>query len=312
MFLKSSESIFKQQEVGSNYLSSAQSLVKSTHKLIKSFSKSNVFQDLEKIFSNFDFEDLKKRLDTKNRRKIAYFLSYDIYLPIQFLNEFEILYIFKNQEDADWYLEEQLEFFVINRGLTIYDFVPKSLKTFKEINGIKVLVDNKMYKLPVLFCLERIENNFAMIQLQEQDTEMSKLLVSNKSLENFITLPSSEDKNLIDLPNQINIYSSTENEFEKKINLFKKFKEVENEFKQGQIMLNRNIFMHGLVNDEQVSFLLAQKAIMAYGFFLNMYYLKKKNKLKIVQNHYKRKGFSKMKRGSSQYKELSTNRLVKL
>ena len=58
------------------------------------------------------------------------------------------------------------------------------------------------------------------------------------------------------------------------VNLFKKFKDIESDYIENRLPLNRNIFMHGLVDEKYVNYLLVQKSVLAYAFFEELYVLK--------------------------------------
>ena len=58
-----------------------------------------------------------------------------------------------------------------------------------------------------------------------------------------------------------------------KLNLYESYsnnEEILSKLNTEEIPLNRNIFMHGLVQDEHVSEMLTKKAILAFGFFTSL------------------------------------------
>ena len=52
--------------------------------------------------------------------------------------------------------------------------------------------------------------------------------------------------------------------------------------------------MHGLVDEKNVNYLMVQKAILAYSFFIQLYVLKTRNSKKARIKSLRRKGISKM------------------
>ena len=61
--------------------------------------------------------------------------------------------------------------------------------------------------------------------------------------------------------------------------------------------------MHGLVDERYVSFLLVQKAIMAYAFFEELYRLKTTNKKNLRTKLFKRMGISRKKKTRFSFKK---------
>ena len=254
-------------------------------------SYSYTFKSLIDTFSSIDFEKYKKDLEELDKRKIAQFLHYDIYPPLLFIDEMGP-YKIENQKEANFVLMEYLSLWEEKYGRTVYDFVPKSLKTYKEINQLQNLEQLKMYKVMVMFCCERIENILAKLQIQEQEKKQSEIKVSQKSFRNFMdTL--NHDEYLKELISQIAYISEYHDEGFREINLFKKFKYLDEEYDKETLPLNRNLFMHGLVDEKNVNYLMVQKAILAYSFFEQLYVLKTKNSKKARIKNLRRKGISK-------------------
>ena len=146
---------------------------------------SYTFKSLINTFSSIDFEKYKKDLEELDKRKIAQFLHFDIYPPLLFIDEMGS-YEIENQKEANVVLMEYLSLWEEEYGRRVYDFVPKSLKTFKEIEQLQNLEQLKMYKTMVMFCCERIENVLAKLQIQEQEKKQSEIKVSQKSFRNFM------------------------------------------------------------------------------------------------------------------------------
>ena len=148
-------------------------------------SYSYTFRLLSNTFSSIDFEKYKKDLEELDKRKIAQFLHFDIYPPLLFIDEMEP-YEIEDQKEANIVLMEYLSLWEEEYGRTVYDFVPKSLKTYKEIEQLQNLEQLKMYKTMVMSCCERIENVLAKLQIQEQEKKQSEIKVSQKSFRNFM------------------------------------------------------------------------------------------------------------------------------
>lgn len=271
------------------------SILEPIRKQLSSLSSVYNFKNIGDILKTIDFNDYQKQLDEENKRKIAKCLHFDIYPPLLFLDEFAPTFDVTNQTEADLYLYTHLEYLDEQRGRDVYDFIPKSLKTYKEIVQLEYLESLKMYKMMVIFCLERIEFLLSQIQIQEQKIHFSELKTSQKSFRNFVNASNNDDF-LNELVSQITFLSEYHEKGYIEVNLFKKFKEIESVYSEDNLPLNRNIFMHGLVDEKNVSFLLVQKAIMAYAFFEELYRLKTTNKKNLRSKLFKRRGISRKKK----------------
>ena len=136
--------------------------------LSKQFSKLQTlynFKNIGNFLKNIDFDDYRRELDEQRKRKIAKCLHFDIYPPILFLDELASMQKVTEQAEADYYLYEHLKYWEEQRGKSIYDFIPKSLRTYKEVAQLEYLESLKMYKMMVIFCLERIEFILSQIQI---------------------------------------------------------------------------------------------------------------------------------------------------
>lgn len=273
--------------------------------LSKQFSKLQTlynFKNIGNFLKNIDFDDYRRQLDEQRKHKIAKCLHFDIYPPILFLDELTSMEKVTEQSEADYYLFEHLKYWEEQRGRCIYDFIPKSLRTYKEVAQLEYLESLKMYKMMVIFCLERIEFLLSRIQIQEQKIHFSELKTSQKSFRNFVNASNNDDF-LNELVSQITFLSEYHGKGYIEVNLFKKFKEIESVYSKDNVPLNRNIFMHGLVDERNVSFLLVQKAIMAYAFFEELYRLKTTNKKNLRTKLFKRRGISRKKKTRSSFKK---------
>lgn len=253
-------------------------------------SYSYTFRLLSNTFSSIDFEKYKKDLEELDKRKIAQFLHFDIYPPLLFIDEMEP-YEIEDQKEANVVLMEYLSLWE-EYGRTVYDFVPKSLKTYKEMEQLQNLEQLKMYKTMVMFCCERIENVLAKLQLQEQEKKQSEIKISNESFRNFID-SLNHDEFLKELISHIAYISEYHDKGFREINLFKRFENLGEEYDEETLPLNRNLFMHGLVDEKNVNYLMVQKAILAYSFFEQLYVLKTRNSKKARIKNLRRKGISK-------------------
>ena len=263
--------------------------------LSKQFSKLQTlynFKNIGNFLKNIDFDDYRRQLDEQRKRKIAKCLHFDIYPPILFLDELASMEKITEQSEADYYLSEHLKYWEEQRGRSVYDFIPKSLRTYKEVVQLEYLESLKMYKMMVIFCLERIEFILSQIQIQEQGTHFSEILTSNKSFKNFVNT-SNDDNFLKELVSQIAYLSEYHEKGFVEVNLFKKFKDIESDYIENRLPLNRNIFMHGLVDEKDVGYLLVQKSVLAYAFFEELYVLKTTDKKYLRLQLFRRKGISK-------------------
>ena len=263
--------------------------------LSKQFSKLQTlynFKNIGNFLKNIDFDDYRRQLDEQRKRKIAKCLHFDIYPPILFLDELASMEKITEQSEAHYYLSEHLKYWEEQRGRSVYDFIPKSLRTYKEVVQLEYLESLKMYKMMVIFCLERIEFILSQIQIQEQGTHFSEILTSNKSFKNFVNT-SNDDNFLKELVSQIAYLSEYHEKGFVEVNLFKKFKDIESDYIENSLPLNRNIFMHGLVDEKYVGYLLVQKSVLAYAFFEELYVLKTTDKKYLRLQLFKRKGISK-------------------
>lgn len=263
--------------------------------LSKQFSKLQTlynFKNIGNFLKNIDFDDYRRQLDEQRKRKIAKCLHFDIYPPILFLDELASMEKVTEQSEADYYLSEHLKYWEEQRGRSVYDFIPKSLRTYKEVVQLEYLESLKMYKMMVIFCLERIEFILSQIQIQEQGTHFSEILTSNKSFKNFVNT-SNDDNFLKKLVSQIAYLSEYHEKGFVEVNLFKNFKDIESDYIGNRLPLNRNIFMHGLVDEKDVGYLLVQKSLLAYAFFEELYVLKTTDKKYLRLQLFKRKGISK-------------------
>ncbi|WP_231101285.1 hypothetical protein [Streptococcus gallolyticus] len=294
------------QPIMENY-SSIQSMMKDYYSVISTVSHQlSVMQEVYKpilsrmssILSSIDFSGLQEALDENSRKKIAYCLKFDIYPPLLFLDEVILYTTFDSQLDADEFLKEHLRYWEEENNKLVYDFVPLSLRTFHEMNQLKKLEDFGMYKLMVIYCCERIEFILSELQIRQQKRKIANLETSQNSFRNFLDTSNDDNEFLQNLIAEISYISEDHEKGYKEINLFKKFKDIEDMYEDGTLPLNRNLFLHGLVKESDVNYLMVQKAILAYAFFEQLFVLKLRKRKDIIISNNKRKGISRIKKKS--------------
>ncbi|MFC4772281.1 hypothetical protein [Enterococcus hermanniensis] len=257
-------------------------------------------ESISKAISSIDFEGWVKNMKEAEKRKLSRFLQYDWYFPIFLLEDLPIIFEFESASEANRTAIELLNDFKVEHGYDLNDFIPKSLKTYKELIQIDYLLNVQMYKTTVIYCLERIESRIKQMQQNENSKiQYSKLKVGKGGYDYYMNVLKEESDYLDELVSKITI--------DQKVHLFDRFVEgMEYKNEQGEYPLNRNLFLHGFVDDSEVNEIMAKKAILAYGFFESLFLLKYKPKEKIRRvngksgravsladsNSCKRRGFS--------------------
>lgn len=255
-------------------------------------SYSYTFKSIIDTFSSLDFEKYKKDLEELDKRKIAQYLHFDIYPPLLFIDEMGS-YELENQQEANFVLREYLSLWEEKNGRTVYDFIPKSLEIYREVEQLQHLEKLKMYKTMVMYCCERIESVLAKLQLREQEKKQSEIKISHEAFRNFIDF-SNHDDYLKELISHIAYISEYHDKGFREINLFKRFEYLDEKYDEETLPLNRNLFMHGLVDEKNVNYLMVQKAILAYSFFEQLYVLKIRNSKDARIRGLRRKGISRI------------------
>lgn len=232
-------------------------------------------ESISKAIASIDFEGLVKNMKEAEKRKLSRFLQYDWYFPIFLLEDLPIIFEFESASEANSTALELLDDYRVEHGYDLNDFIPKSLKTYKELKQVDYLLHAQMYKMTVIFCLERIESRIKQMQQNENSKiQYSKLKVGKGGYDYYMNVLKEESDYLDDLVSKITI--------DQKIHLFDRFVEgMEYKNEQGEYPLNRNLFLHGFVDDSEVNEIMAKKAILAYGFFESLFLLKYKPKEKI-------------------------------
>ncbi|REC31606.1 hypothetical protein CF160_03745 [Enterococcus pseudoavium] len=234
-----------------------------------------ITESITKTLSSLDFETLVKNMKKAEKRKLSRFLQYDWYFPIFLLEDLPIIFEFDSVSEADNTATELLDYYRDKHGYDLNDFIPKSLKTYNELKQIDYLLNAQMYKLTVIYCLERIENRIKQMQ-QNEDSMMkySKLKVGKGGYNYYMDVLKEENDYLENLVSKITI--------DQRVHLFDRFVDgMEYKNKQGEYPLNRNLFLHGFIDDSEVNETMAKKSILAYGFFESLFLLKYETKGKI-------------------------------
>ena len=164
---------------------------------------------------------------------------------------------------------------LIENNNTVFDCIPKTDENQSDIQKAKKLFDLRYYKILILFVLERIENILNKIRFKYTEKTIKDKSSQQKVAEEFFTalLDNAEDKKLKDILKEIfKVKSFNEKEFFN-LSLYENFSKNKNTLEKigtKEIPLNRNIFMHGHVEDKNVTELLVKKAILAFGFFTSL------------------------------------------
>ncbi|MDT2750349.1 hypothetical protein P7H30_11660 [Streptococcus parauberis] len=210
--------------------------------------------------------------------KISYFLEYDIYLPITIMEDLPVTRKFSSQEDANEYFEEILKTLKEN-NISLIDLIPLTDNNINDVEKMEFLLEKKYYKILCLFCFERIENIFHILRYQylhidiiNKDRQQDLV---NSSL-NILSDTTDDDLKKIIKNLMSNIINPQNNSLE--LNLYKTYskdKTIKANLEKGLIPLNRNAFMHGVVDDKDINYTVASKAILAYSFFVTLTEMKK-------------------------------------
>ncbi|EMF49137.1 hypothetical protein [Streptococcus parauberis] len=229
------------------------------------------------IQEELDIESLSIDYD-----KISYFLEYDIYMPIKIMEKLPVTKEFSSQRDADKYLEKILTTLVEN-NITLFDLITLSNENINDVEKIENLFVKKYYKILCLYCFERIENIFHKIRFKYSEIDLLNNDYHSTVLNStFDILHDTSDEDLKEIIE--NIMKNLINPKNKKIelNLYKRYSnndEIKENIKNEIIPLNRNLFMHGVIDDKDIDHLLATKAILAYSFFSTLSLMKDQSKL---------------------------------
>lgn len=272
-------------------------------------SVSEILQSVNSFMKKIDFTGLIDSLNDSKKKRIAYCLVYDIYLPLTYIDFIPVLVPFENQQDADIFLIELLKYFEEEYNKTIYDFIPLSLRTYHEINKLQELEKLGFYKLMVIFCLERIEYILTEMQLAEDGSTLAKIKTNQNAFRKFIDLTNIKNQYLIDLIRQITYIREFHETNYIEVNLFKNFSEIEELYNNGVLPLNRNLYMHGRVNENQVDYLTVQKSLLAFSFFEQLFVLKKQDKKESIIRRNRRFGLSKITKNKRSLFLLYKNRV---
>ena len=273
-------------------------------------SVSEILQSVNSFMKKIDFTGLIDSLNDSKKKRIAYCLVYDIYPPLTHIDFISAVAVpFENQQDADIFLIELLKYFEEEHNKTTYDFIPLSLRTYHEINKLQELEKLGFYKLMVIFCIERIEYILTEMQLAEEGSTLAKVKTNQPAFREFIDLTNIKNQYLIDLIKQITYIKEFHEKNYLEVSLFKRFSDIEELYNNGVLPLNRNLYMHGRVNDNQVDYLTVQKSLLAFSFFEQLFVLKKQDIKKSVLRKNRHYGLSKITKNKSSLFLLYKNRV---
>lgn len=239
---------------------------------------SNVLNNLDfsslfpKYLNNEKWRGILKR---KSRDNLVNCLRFDLYLPLKFFDEIPFSYPLSSQEEADEYLGALLEI-IREKDKSIFDFIPdENFDTDKE--KLKFLYERKYFKLLLLSCFERVEyiiNQLKEKYLGKKSTERSKINETVRDTLKKMQEDNVEDIELTELINSIFQLKKFNEKGFLQFNLFKSFdknKEILDRLSRNEPPLNRNLAFHGHITDEMATELLANKALLCFGFFATLY-----------------------------------------
>ena len=204
---------------------------------------------------------------------LSYCLRYDIYPPLNLLDKIPFTQKFNSQREADRYLNN-LFLILEENDKNIFDCVPKTIHNQKDIDKIKTLYDLGFNKILMLYIFERIDNLIYKIRKKYSKNIKGRIGYQIIAKEFFETIKlNTEDSDLKDSLEELFEIKNYNKDKYFKLNLYESYsnnEEILSKLNTEEIPLNRNIFMHGLVQDEHVSEMLTKKAILAFGFFTSL------------------------------------------
>lgn len=238
-----------------------------------SIDEENIPQTINNISKNI-IDDWINKLPSNKKIELSYCIKYDIYPPLFLLNKIPFSQDFSSQEEADEYMNNLLSTLEENKK-TVIDCIPETKENYNDKIKIKQLYKMGYSKILILYIFERIENLINKIRFKYSDKTIRDRTSQQQTASEFLQIIKDntndpEHKNII---NEI-FKNKLLNENNKlKLSLFEAFSSNEDIIKKigtQKIPLNRNIFMHGYVEDENVTELLVNKAILAFGFFTSL------------------------------------------
>ncbi|MBB5887629.1 hypothetical protein [Lactovum miscens] len=214
---------------------------------------------INRFFEAEEFKRFAESLSKKQKSKFVDYLANDWYIPLDILQDFPILLPSGAQSEIDEFVLSVFSELKQEHDVDVLDFVPKSLRTYKDKNTLEILLHENLYKQAVIFCMERIER---VITTAQSVNEYKNIKINSKGLLEFkrIVKEKSADKGYIS-----EVFKMLEVD-EDSIRMFKpffKFLEEDSEV----LPLNRNLFFHGWIEEEKVDECLVIKAILAWAFF---------------------------------------------
>lgn len=268
-------------------------LVETIQNIMSSYKDS--IDVINSYFNSIDFDSFIERMKDSEREQLGKYLYYDWYIPISHIEFMSEIPIPESLIETDEMMFEVFDFFYEENNLSFYELIPKTLRTYHEMDQIVTLMELNYFKQVTLFCFERIENLIFEMQLNEEpEIQSNKIQIGTNGLKEYLKVLQNESDYLNNLLSPISDL--------KNINLFKSFENAETyKNRHGIFPLNRNIFLHGWIDNNLVDKTTAVKAILAYGFFNSLFIMKYNNSKRKY-----RKGFSTL-RG---YHRIKRNKLV--
>ena len=235
-----------------------------------------IVMNIPKINSFFSGEELKRfaeGLSRKQKSKFVDYLAFDWYIPLDILEEFPIVPASETQVETDRFVLSVFSELKQEHGVDVLDFVPKSLRSYKDRNTLEILLRENLYKQAVMFCMERIER---VIVLSQSVDKYKDIKINSRGLVEFkknVKEENSTDSYIAEVFEKLEVAEDS-------IRLFKPFSNfLEKKF--GVLPLNRNLFFHGWVAEDDVDEGLVIKAILAWAFFERLSVEKQKRNTKV-------------------------------
>lgn len=214
---------------------------------------------INSFFSGEEFKRFAEGLNRKQKSKFVDYIAFDWYIPLDVLEEFPIVPASETQAETDKFVLSVFSELKQEHGVDVLDFVPKSLRTYKDKNTLEILIRENLYKQAVIFCIERIER---VITNSQQFERYKDIKINSAGLVEFKKIAREESSNSAYISEFFEKLEVDENS----IRMFKPFYKVLEEGYE-VLPLNRNLFFHGWVDEEKVDKALVKKAILAWAFF---------------------------------------------
>ena len=228
---------------------------------------------INSVFSSEEFKRFVEGLSRKQKSKFVDYLAFDWYIPLDILEEFPIVPASETQVETDRFVLSVFSELKQEHGVEVLDFVPKSLRSYKDKNTLEILLRENLYKQAVMFCMERIER----VIVHSQPVEKYKdIKINSKGLVEFKKNTKEEkstDGYIAEVFEKLEVAEDSIRMFKPFSNFLEKKYEV--------LPLNRNLFFHGWVAEEDVDEGIVLKAILAWAFFERLSVEKQKRNTKV-------------------------------